>query len=327
MLPWFENGKFPLYLAPMAGFTDVVFRQLCKNFGADVMITEFVMSEAVLRGKERAWEEIDFTETQRPMGVQIFGSDPKSMSHAALRIVERLNPDFIDINYGCPSPRVTCGYAGSSLLRDLVRLKAIGETVVKTVAPVPVTAKIRTGWDAQSIVADEAGLHLQDAGIQALTIHGRTREQGYSGEANWDIIYQAAETLTIPVIGNGSIKTAQDVYRIQSESQVAGIMIGRAALGNPWIFQQIKNTLKSGHPAAIEVPTSEERWDLLLDYCRQLLDRPYHQARDKQIGWLKTRLKSFIRDFPGSRTIRNELNSITSIEELEDLYDRYRLKN
>ncbi|MFW6353070.1 MAG: tRNA dihydrouridine synthase [Verrucomicrobiota bacterium] len=185
MLPWFENGRFPLYLAPMAGFTDVVFRDLCKAYGADVMVTEFVMANKFLdpRGAEQAWETVDFSPAQRPMGVQIFGSEPAKMGEAARRIVDRLAPDFIDLNYGCPAPKVVDNCAGSSLLLDLPRLAGVASAVVEAVgAEVPVTAKIRLGWDAERLVAVEACRRLEGVGIEAIAIHGRTKVQGYRGK-------------------------------------------------------------------------------------------------------------------------------------------------
>ena len=184
MLPWFENGKFPLYLAPMARFTDVVFRQLCKEQGADVMVTEFVQADAIIRGDDRLWETVDFTEAQRPMGIQIFGSNPGSMGQAARLLTDRMQPDFIDINFGCPAERVICMDAGSSMLRNLPKLAKVTAAVVQAVPETPVTVKIRTGWDERSIVAKEVGHIAESEGAQVLTIHGRTKEQGYRGEAN-----------------------------------------------------------------------------------------------------------------------------------------------
>lgn len=317
MLHWFSNDKFPLYLAPMAGFTDVVFRQLCREHGADVVVSEFVMCDAILRDVARVWETVDFTEEQRPMGVQIFGADPARMAEAARVIADRIRPDFIDINYGCPSPKVCAIQAGSSLLKDMSLLAGIAEAVVKAVAPLPVTAKIRIGWDDNSIVAPQAGKLLESAGIQALAVHGRTRAQEYRGDANWDVIAEVAETLSIPVIGNGSVRTAEDILRVRSTTKVRGLMIGRAALGNPWIFNQIKRALANG--VAPEPVSPQERWDGMLRYAELLMARPARQHKSGSMGWIRSRLMAFARDFPGSRNLRRELEQVGSMDDLRKL--------
>lgn len=317
MLPWFSNDKFPLYLAPMAGFTDVVFRQLCKEHGVDVVVSEFVMCDAILRDVAKVWETVDFTKEQRPMGVQIFGADPVRMAEAAKVIADRIRPDFIDINYGCPSPKVCALQAGSSLLKELPLLASIAEGVVKAVSPLPVTAKIRIGWDENTIVAPQAGKLLESVGIQALAVHGRTRAQEYRGDANWEVIAEVAECLSIPVIGNGSVRSAEDIIRVRTSTKVRGLMIGRAALGNPWIFNQIKQTLANGCPPP---PVSaQERWDGILRYAELLVARPARQQKSGSMGWIRSRLMAFARDFPGSRSLRRELEQVNSIEDLRRL--------
>ena len=218
MLDWFKNGRFPLYLAPMARYTDIIFRQFCKEQGADVMVTEFVQADALVRGDPRLWETVDFTEEQRPMGIQIFGSNPDSMGEAAKMLADRMQPDFIDINFGCPADRVICMDAGSSMLRNPAKLGKVTGTVVRAVPHTPVTIKIRIGWDDETIVAEEVGHIAQEEGARALAIHGRTKMQAYRGEANWDVIAQTAAALDIPVIGNGNIRDAQDVARIREKT-------------------------------------------------------------------------------------------------------------
>jgi tRNA-dihydrouridine synthase B len=324
MLSWFAGDRFPLYLAPMAGFTDQVFRGLCKRLGADVVVTEFVMANRFFdpRGRDTAWRLIDFTPEQRPMGVQIFGSDPKRMGEAARMIVDRLQPDFLDINYGCPSARVVDQCAGSSLLRDLPRLAEVARGVVSAIdGTVPVTAKIRIGWDRSSIVAVEAGRLLEDEGIQALAVHGRTKEQGYTGDADWETIGAVAEALRIPVIGNGSITSAADVQLRRSTTAVRGLMIGRAALGYPWIFREIKHTLATGQ--VLPPPSLEERWEVLLDYARELMDNPPHDGLWKQMQWMRSRLKSFTKMIPGCRKLRCRLETVSTFAELQAIADEH----
>jgi tRNA-dihydrouridine synthase B len=311
MLPWFKQNTFPLYLAPMARVTDVVFRQFCKDQGADVMVTEFAQADALNQEDPKLWETVDFTEEQRPMGVQIFGSNPNSMADAARLLVDRLQPDFIDLNFGCPAERVICMDAGSSMLRNTTKLGAVTRAVVET----PVTVKIRTGWDDNSIVAHEVGHIVENEGAQALTIHGRTKVQGYSGEANWELIAEVAETLNIPVIGNGNICSAHDVIRIRENTQCAGLMIGRAALGYPWIFRDIKHYLK--HGTVPEPPTIANRWETILDYTRNLMARPFREQRHKDIRWMRPKIIGLTKEMPNSRKIRGALGKVVSIQDLE----------
>jgi len=308
----------------MAGFTDLPFRALCKRHGADVMVTEFVMANAVLQaGDDKPlWQIVDFTEEQRPMGVQIFGPDPEYMARAARKIAERLQPDFIDINYGCPAPRIVGQCAGSSLLRDLPRLADIARAVVRAVPETPVTAKIRIGWDAAGIVALDAGRALEEAGVRALAIHGRTKEQGYGGDADWDVIAQVAAALTIPVIGNGAVGGGYDAPAMRARG-VAGLMVGRPALGNPWIFAQLKAQLR-GEP--IPKPTVAERWETLLEYARALAQQRAQWKRWDDVRWMRPRLKAFTSGIPGGRKLRAAFDQVRTIEELEVLASSQRVE-
>lgn len=318
---WFANRQFPLYLAPMAGFTDVIFRDLCRREGADVVVSEFVMEQALRKGGPRVWEQVDFTPGQRPMGVQIFGSDPAGMAEAARLVCDRLGPDFLDLNFGCPSPRVVACAAGSALLQDLPRLGRITAAVVAAVPSVPVTAKIRLGWDENSIVAPEAGHILESSGVRVLAVHGRTRAQEYRGEANWEAIGETAGRLKIPVIGNGSVRTAADVLRIKSTWPVRGVMIGRAALGYPWIFREIKAGLAAGHPT--EPISLALRWRTMLDYAQALAARPTHYLRGPEMGWMRARLLPFTRSMPLCRWLRGEMSKIHNLAELLELSSRH----
>ena len=200
-LPWFSAGKFPLYLAPMAGVSDKIFRQFCKERGADVLVTEFVSAEGVFRRNERTREYLDFDECERPIGVQLFGGDAAHMAEAAKHVLDWVRPDFIDLNFGCPVNKVVAKNGGSALLKDCPALAAVAGAVVRAVAPVPVTGKIRIGWDASTINAPQVARILEDTGIQAVAVHGRTRAQGYSGDADWNVIGEVVQAVSIPVIG------------------------------------------------------------------------------------------------------------------------------
>lgn len=299
----------------MARVTDIVFRQFCKEQGADVMVTEFVQADALIREDPKLWETVDFTESQRPMGVQIFGSNPASMGQAARLLSDRLRPDFIDINFGCPADRVICMDAGSSMLRNPARLGAVAGAVVRAVPETPVTVKIRTGWDDDSLVAREVGHIVESEGVQALAIHGRTKVQGYSGEANWPLIAEVAEELTIPVIGNGNIRSAHDVIQIREQTRCAGLMIGRAALGYPWIFRDIKHYLKHGFLP--DPPSIAERWETILDYTRKIMARPFREQRHQDLRWMRPKIIALTKEMTGSRRIRGALTTVTTFEDLE----------
>src|SRR5437660_10600420 len=240
-LSWFSG--FPLYLAPMAGVSDKIFRQLCKEYGADVLTTEFVSAEGILRRNERTRKYLDFDEIERPIGVQLFGANAEHMAEAARQVIDWVQPDFVDLTFGCPVNKVVCKNGGSALLKDCPTLANVAGAVVRAIAPLPVTAKIRIGWDADSINATRVARVLADAGIAAITVHGRTRAQGYSGGADWNVIGEVAAAISIPVIGNGDLGSAADVSKRRRETGIAGAMIGRAAMSAPWIFHQVKQYL------------------------------------------------------------------------------------
>src|SRR5438045_473956 len=262
----FSEATFPLYLAPMAGVTDKSFRQICKNYGADVLVTEFVSAEGVFRRNQRTREYLDFDEIERPIGVQLFGADAAHMAEAARQVVDWVAPDFIDLNFGCPVNKVVAKNGGSALLKDCPTLASVAHSVVQAVGPVPVTAKIRIGWDADRINARDVAKILENCGIAALAVHGRTRAQGYSGEADWRVIAEVAQSVAMPVIGNGDLASAESVARRRAETNISGAMIGRAAMSAPWIFRQIKHYLATGE--LLSPPPLSERWNIILDHCR-----------------------------------------------------------
>jgi tRNA-dihydrouridine synthase B len=299
----------------MARFTDITFRGFCKRQGADVLVSEFVMSDAILRDDPKIWETVAFSEEQRPMGVQIFGSCMKSMASAAYLIEERLHPDFVDLNFGCPADRVTCMDAGSSLLRNPSKLAAIVEAVVKAVKVTPITIKTRLGWDAQSIVIHEVARLAEEAGAQAIVIHGRTKAQGYAGEADWETIDSVARARSIPVIANGNIRTAADVLYLQNNTACAGAMIGRAAQGYPWIFAEIKHFAEYG--SLPEPPTIAARWETLIDYARRVMERPHNAQYANDLRWMRPKLLSLTKEMPGARKLRGAIGQVTQIADLE----------
>jgi len=320
-LPWFSGGRFPLYLAPMAGFTDYAFRELCRTCGADVAVTEFVYADALLMEDRAAtlWETIDFSEEQRPMGVQLFGANPEGMAKAAALVVERLNPDFIDLNFGCPASRITCMEAGSSMLKNLPLMQSVAAATVTACGNTPVTAKTRLGWDSGNIVVQEAAERLVDAGVQALAIHGRTKEQGYSGEADLAAIEAVAARISIPVVANGNLRSAADIAALR-QGPVAGAMIGRAALGYPWLFREIKAAL-AGEPVPAP-PTLEERWETLFRYVKLLQQQKRSKDRGAPGGdivWMRPRLQTFTTGIPGGRKLRNTLASVSTVDHLETI--------
>src|SRR5437879_5243986 len=207
----FSQATFPLYLAPMAGVTDKSFRQICKNYGADVLVTEFVSAEGVFRRNQRTREYLDFDQTERPIGVQLFGANAEHMAEAARQVVDWVAPDFIDLNFGCPVNKVVAKNGGSALLKDCPTLAAVAAAVVRAVAPMPVTAKIRIGWDTDSINAPRVARILEETGVLALAVHGRTRAQGYSGAADWNVIGDVVAAVSIPVVVNGGLTTGPAV--------------------------------------------------------------------------------------------------------------------
>ena len=321
-LPWFGPGKFPLYLAPMARHTDVAFRQLCKEQGADVMVTEFVQSEALIRDNTKAWEMVDFTEGQRPMGVQIFGATPASMAKAARLVCERMKPDFLDLNFGCPAHKVIEQNAGSGLLRCTPLLYDLVKAVKDAIPDVPLTAKMRLGWDHSTIVAVEVAGRLQILGVEAIAVHGRTKEQGYSGEAHWGWIAQVAAAVDIPVIGNGDVKDGASALLRQRESGGSGLMIGRAALGNPWIFAQIKAALEGRAGEAFETGV-QARWDCMIRLAELTIEVHASRLGHRDVRWMLDRLHPLTHGLPGSRKLRDRLRHCLSLDDLRRLRDEH----
>lgn len=252
-----ELGAFPLLLAPMEDVSDPPFRALCKKHGADLMYTEFISSEGLIRDAAKSVQKMDIFEYERPIGVQIFGSDEESMVKAA-QIIEQVKPDLIDINYGCPVKKVACKGAGAGLLQDIPKMVRLTKAVVDAVK-IPVTVKTRLGWDDTTKNIVETAERLQDVGIEALTVHGRTRKQMYKGPADWTLIGEVKNNprMRIPIFGNGDIDSPDKAIAFRDKYGVDGVMIGRASIGYPWIFNEIKSVIQSG--TYLSAPTFDER--------------------------------------------------------------------
>lgn len=305
----------------MAGVTDVVFRQICKELGADVMVTEFVSAEGILHRDDRTRKYTEFTDEQRPVGVQIFGADGTRMGEAAKRIIEWKQPDFIDINFGCPVNKVVAKNGGSSLLKDCPVLASVASGVAKAVGDqVPVTAKMRIGWDSLTINAVEVAHILEDSGMQAIAIHGRTRSQGYGGEANWDVIDACARAVSVPVIGNGDITCGADLEHRKNSTAVSGIMIGRAAMQNPWIFREAKHYLQTGEQLP-PVPQTE-RWALIRRHCNLAIESGRYGNERQTMMAMRSRLLAYCKGFPGARELRQQITQLTAASEVDDLAAR-----
>ncbi|HEX7194857.1 MAG TPA: tRNA dihydrouridine synthase DusB [Chthoniobacterales bacterium] len=318
MLPWFHNKK-PVYLAPMAGVTDSIFRRLCKEQGADVLVSEFVSADGILHRNRRTGEMLKFLPEERPIGVQLFGAEPDRLADAAKSVIDWVQPDFIDLNFGCPVNKVVCKHGGSALLRDCPLLERVASTVVRAVAPIPVTAKIRLGWSQETINAKSTATILESVGIAAIAVHGRTKEQGYSGVADWQAIAEVAEVISIPTIGNGDIHGIDDVVRRFGTTKVRGLMIGRAAMTSPWLFARAKQFLKTG--SLVHEPSIEDRWSHILRHCRMAVAES--SSEQHAITAMRGRLMAYSKGMPGSRTLRAELQQVASLQDVRDVADSH----
>jgi tRNA-dihydrouridine synthase B len=306
----------PLVLAPMAGITDFPFRMICKELGAGLVFSEMVSVEALVREHKRTFNMLHTDPAERPVVFQIFGSKPKSMADAA-RIVSQGVVDFIDINMGCPVPKVLkCG-AGSALLRDIGLAKEIMAAVVEA-SSVPVTVKIRLGWDSQNIVAADLARAAESVGIAAVTVHGRTKVQGFSGHADWSMIKVVKGSVGIPVIGNGDVRGAQDAKRMMDETGCDGVMIGRAIQGNPWIFREARQHLETG--VVPPHPSHEERQAIMLRHLNDMV-----KLRGENIGVREMRkhLCWYTKGLAGGAEFRTKVNHLLRVEEVVAAVEKY----
>jgi len=311
-----ELGECPLLLAPMEDVSDPPFRALCKAQGVDMMYTEFISSDGLVHDAAKSLQKLDIYEYERPIGIQYFGAQVESMVKAAT-IVESANPDVIDINYGCPVKKVACKMAGAGILQDIPRMIKLTKAIIDSTNK-PVTVKTRLGWDEKSINIVEVAERLQDIGVQAIAIHGRTRKQMYKGEADWSYIGQVKENprMHIPVFGNGDIDSPQKAKAYRDRYGVDGIMIGRASIGYPWIFREIKHYFATGE--LLPPPTVEERVDAARQHLRHAIE-----WKGVKLGVLETRrhYANYFRGFPHIKPFRTRLVTTDEPEELFRILD------
>lgn len=317
-----EIGEFPLLLAPMEDVSDPPFRAVCKDNGADLMYTEFISSEGLIRDAIKSRKKLDIFDYERPIGIQIFGGDEEAMAMAT-EIVDTVNPDLVDINFGCPVKKVVCKGAGAGVLKDIELMVKLTKAVVKS-TKLPVTVKTRLGWDENSKNVEDVAMRLQDVGIAALSIHGRTRAQMYKGEADWTLIGKIKNNpnIHIPIFGNGDIDSPEKALLYKNRYGVDGIMIGRAAIGYPWIFNEIKHYMLTG--THLDAPNIQQR----IEVCKKHLLKSV-EWKGEGLGVLEMRRHythyfkglNHFREFRTKLVTLNKLNDILEvIEEVEAFY-------
>ncbi len=314
----FDSDAVPLFLAPQAGVSESPFRRLCREFGADVVVSEFVSAEGICRGNEKTQNYLRFDEEERPIGIQIFGADPAVMADAAAYVTEVYAPDFVDINFGCPVKKVVRKNGGSGCLRDLGQVEAITRAVVDA-TPLPVSAKTRSGFDEPSRDPVGIGLRIQGAGARMITLHPRTRADMYGGEARWSEIQSLVKALEIPVVGNGDIRSGADARRMWEETGCHGIMMARGTHGSPWLFRQARAAL-SGTPIPPD-PGVGERFEVCLRHARNSIAYGGDAKRAaiefrKHLGW-------YTKGLPGGKKLRMELFQVTNLQEVEVILAGY----
>ena len=304
--------KNPLFLAPMAGVTDHPFRLICKKFGAGVVYTEFVSANGIIRENIKTLDMMRFSEEERPLGIQIFGDDPEVVGKSAKMVNEMFKPDIIDINYGCPVPKVTKSGAGSGAMKDLCLMDEITSAVIESTKNTPVTVKMRAGWDQDNIISTEAGMRLEKIGVKAITLHPRTTSQKFTGKSNWNLIKELKESVNIPVIGNGDINCLDDYKRIIDTTRCDGAMIARGALGNPWIFKEISNYLLNQETESII--TLKDRFNLCKQHYQLLKkDKTEHVC----LNLTKKHFSWYLKGFNGAAEWRKKFMYSQTVNEIE----------
>ena len=308
----------PLYLAPQAGVSESPFRRLCRSFGADVVVSEFVSAEGIRRNDRKTHGFLRFHDDERPIGIQIFGADPEAMAQAAALVEEVYEPDFLDINFGCPVKKVVSRNGGSGCLRDLDLVRDIIRAV-KGAISIPTTVKIRSGWSEELRDPVQIALRCQDAGAEVLTLHARTRTQMYSGVANWDEIAAVKAALDIPVIGNGDVWSGEDARRMRDHTGCDGIMIARGSHGAPWIFRQARAAL-GGEPVPPD-PEAAERFRIVIEHARLAI--AWEADEEKAMIEFRKHLGWYTKGLPNGRLLRQELFAVTKLDEAERLLESY----
>ena len=307
---------FPLLLAPMEDVSDPPFRALCKEYGADVVYTEFISSEGLIRDAIKSREKLDIFPEERPVGIQIFGGDEEAMTLSA-KICEATGPDLVDINFGCPVKKVVCKGAGAGILKDIDKMVSLTKAIVDAV-DIPVTVKTRLGWDSSMLNIEEVAERLQDVGIKALSIHGRTRVQMYKGEADWTLIGKIKNNprIKIPIFGNGDIDSPQKAVEYKNRYGVDGVMIGRATIGSPWFFKEVKHYIKTGE--LLPSPGIEER----VDVCRRHLHTSIDWKGEKLgIVEMRRHYGNYLKGFRNAKHFRNQLVTTLDVNELDKILD------
>ena len=315
-----DLGDKPILLAPMEDVTDSPFRTICRRRGASIVYTEFISSEAIVRDQGNAMHKMHFSEEERPFGVQIFGGREEAMEGAA-KVAEAENPNVVDINFGCPVYKIAKKGAGAGCLRDLDMMQRMAETVVNAVDGIPVTAKTRLGWDDQSIKIREVALRLQSVGIKALSIHARSRSQKYKGDARWDYLKHVKETpgLDIPIIGNGDVTSPEDAKRMFDETGVDGVMIGRGAIGNPWIFERTRHYIETGE--LLPEPTIEDRIELCAEQLRRSVE---HHGERYGVIIMKKHYGQYLKGIRNSRQLRADIMKEQEMDPILNLLHNFK---
>lgn len=308
--------KFILALSPMEDVTDTTFRKICKTYGADLVFTEFVAADGLIRNAEKSKKKLKFDEDERPIGIQLFGNNAESLVIAA-RIAEEADPDFIDLNFGCPVKKIVDKGGGAALLKDIPKMISITSEVIKNTHK-PVFVKTRLGWDEKNLVITQLAEQLQDAGISALTIHGRTKAQMYKGEADWTLIGEVKNNprIRIPIIGNGDIDSPQKALEMKNRYGVNGIMIGRAAIGNPWIFKDIKEYLKSG--VISDPPMISERIEIVIQHLSSSIN---NKGERLAVLEMRKHYSSIFRALADFKQFRMKLVTVNSFSEIKEVLD------
>ena len=311
--------EFPLLLAPMEDVSDPPFRAVCKSNGADLMYTEFISSEGLIRDAIKSRQKLDIFENERPVGIQIFGGDEEAMALSA-KIVDTVNPDLLDINFGCPVKKVVSKGAGAAVLKDIDLMVRLTKAVVNATS-LPVTVKTRLGWDDATINIEDVAERLQDVGIKALSIHGRTRCQLYKGVADWNPIARVKNNprITIPIFGNGDIDSPEKALEFKSRYGVDGIMIGRAAIGYPWIFNEIKHFIKTGEH--VNPPSIHQRVDVIRQHLHRSVEWKGLKAG---INEMRRHYTNYLRGLPNIKEFRLKLVTISEVEQIDEVLEEIR---